>query len=240
MVGKRLRSLLSERSRENDSRLILALDVASEDIRKKDIEGKYLRILKSVSDHIVAVKVGYPLVLKTGLSIFSKINEQTGVPLIADFKIADVPHVCGQIAAYAYDSGADGVIAHGFVGKDSLEAVIEAAIERGDRGVIVVPSMSHEGGKMFISSFTDEMLQMASDLDVTGIIGPATRPEDVRRLRDNVDKEMLILTPGIGAQGAKPGDAIRNGANYEIVGRAIYTSNEPDRKADEIRKAMNR
>ncbi len=50
---------------------------------------------------------------------------------------------------------------------------------------------------------------------------------------------MIILTPGIGAQGAQPGDAIKNGADYEIVGRAIYTSDNPQKSAEEIRKKIN-
>jgi orotidine-5'-phosphate decarboxylase len=35
------------------------------------------------------------------------------------------------------------------------------------------------------------------------------------------------LTPGIGAQGGKVRDAIKAGADYVIVGRSIYESENP-------------
>jgi orotidine-5'-phosphate decarboxylase len=46
--------------------------------------------------------------------------------------------------------------------------------------------------------------------------------------------ELVIISPGVKAQGARPGDAIRAGADFEIVGRGIYASAEPRRSAAEI------
>lgn len=240
MVGEELRMLLSERADSNESKLILALDVKQEDIKKNNIDKRYVKIARSASDFVVAVKVGYPLVLKAGLGVISKIKKKAKTPVIADFKIADIPHICRQIALCAYSEGADGVIAQGFVGKDSVSAVVEAAEEVGGKGVIVVPSMSHEGGRMFIQKFTSQMLDMAKEVRVTGVIGPATRPEEVEDLRSKVGNDMLVLTPGIGAQGGRPGDAIRSGADYEIVGRAIYTSDNPEKAANKIRSQINK
>jgi len=55
---------------------------------------------------------------------------------------------------------------------------------------------------------------------------------------------MLIISPGVGAQGAPFGSAIRAGADYEIVGRAIYASQDPAAAAhaavEEQRKALRR
>lgn len=229
---------ISKKSRENDSKLILALDLDKGDIQKDNLEEKYIEIAKSASDSLAAIKAGYPVVLKNGLEIISKIKKETEIPIIADFKIADVPHICQQIAKSAYQAKADAVIAQGFVGRDSLEAIVEVS-ERKDKGVIVVPSMSHEGGKMFIQKFSQEMLELAQEVGSSGVIGPATRPEDVEELRSKVGQDMLVLTPGIGAQGGKPGDAIKSGADYEIVGRAIYTSDDPGDSAEEIRKKIN-
>lgn len=239
MVGEKLRESLSERARKNNSKLILALDVAEIDTGKEEIDHKYLNILEKVSDSIVAAKIGYPLVLKSGLEVISKAKERGNLPVIADFKIADVPYTNRQIALCAFKAGVDGVIAHAFVGRDSLEAVVEAAEEE-EKGVIVVPSMSHEGGKEFMQPLSNRMLELAKSVEATGIIGPATRSEDVERLRSQAGGEMLILTPGIGAQGGQPGDAIRSGADYEIVGRAIYTSENPGEEAEKIRRKINK
>lgn len=239
MERNKFKELLKDESQKKESRLILALDIAEGDAQNRNLKQKYLNILSDASDSIVAVKVGYPLVLKTGLNIITEIKEESEVPVIADFKIADIPHVNRQIARYALEAGADGVISHGFVGKDSLQAVVEIAEELGNKGVIVVPTMSHEGGKMFIKPNSESIIELAKKIKTTGIIGPATRPEDVEKLRSLVGKDMLILTPGIGAQGAAPGDAIKSGADYEIVGRAIYTSELPGESAERIRQKIN-
>lgn len=240
MVGERFRKQLTEKSCANNSKLILALDVAEEDIEKENIDKKYLNILSEVKNSIAAVKIGYPLVLKTNLGILTQAKRKVGVPVIADFKIADIPYTNRQISRCAYKAGADGVIAHAFVGQDSLEAVINAAREEGEKGVIILPSMSHEGGKMFIQPLCNQMIKLAKEVGATGIIGPATRPEDVENLRSRAGKDLLIITPGVGAQGAHPGDAIRCGADYEIVGRAIYTSDAPEKEAEKIRKKINK
>ena len=239
MVGEEFKRQISKTSNGNDSKLIHALDLMEGDIERKNLEEKYIEVAKSVAGSVAAIKAGYPLVLKNGLNIITRIKEEAGVPVIADFKIADVPHICNQIASCAFGAGADAAIAQGFVGKDSLEGVVEAAEANGGKGVIVVPNMSHDGGKMFIQKFTDQMIDMAEEAGATGVIGPATRPEDVKSMRSKIGDEMLLLTPGIGAQGGRPGDAIRSGADYEIVGRAIYTAESPRESAEKIRKQIN-
>ena len=230
MIGKRFKERMLRKSEKNESRLILALDVHKEQVQK---------LLEDVSSYIVAVKIGYPLVLGAGLGVVSKIKEASDLPIIADFKIADVPHTNQRIARCAYDAGADAVIAHAFVGRDSLEAIIKVAEEKGDRGVIVVPNMSHPGASMFIGSVSERMAKLAVDVGATGVIGPATRPKEIMALRSWVGKELLILTPGVGAQGAQPGDAIKSGADFEIVGRAICTAKSPAKMAKAMRYQIN-
>lgn len=239
MVGEIFKERISRASGTNDSRLILALDVAEDDLQSRGLEKRYMKVLNEVSGSLAAVKIGYPLVLSTGIDIFSKAKSAVDVPLIADFKIADVPHINQQIARCAFQAGADGVIAQAFVGSDSLEAVAQVA-EDENGGLIALPSMSHEGSEEFLQPYFDQLLEVASEAGATGVIGPATRPEDVAALREKLGGEMLILTPGIGAQGAQPGDAIRNGADYEIVGRVIYTSDSPGEKAEELRSEINK
>ncbi|HQN91913.1 MAG TPA: orotidine 5'-phosphate decarboxylase, partial [Methanoculleus sp.] len=63
--------------------LILALDVSD---RKEA-----LNIAESCAPFIDAIKVGYPLILSSGLSIAEDLASP-GLPLIADFKVADIPN----------------------------------------------------------------------------------------------------------------------------------------------------
>lgn len=239
MVGESFKEEIENVSRKNKSKLILALDISEENAKNGKVEEKCLSILDETSEYIAGVKIGYSLVLKTGIEIIDKISNSTSIPIIADFKIADIPPISQQIATRAYESGANAVISHGFTGEDSLEAIIQKAKEEGDKGVFVVSNMSHPGGKKFIQPVKNQILEMVKEAEATGIIGPATRPEQVQSLRSKAGEDLLILTPGIGAQGGKPGDAIKHGADYEIVGRAIYTSKSPKESAAEIRDEIN-
>ncbi len=239
MVGEKFRETFKEKTEANDSRLILALDVSEENTGKKKVREKCLDVLEETSNYIAGVKIGYSLVLNTGIEIITEISQKTSIPIISDFKIADVPHISQQIAKRAYNAGANAVISHGFTGKDSLEAIIQAAKQEDGKGVFVVSNMSHPGGEQFIQPVSDQLLDLSKEVNATGIIGPATRPEQVRDLRSRAGDDLLILTPGIGAQGGKAGDAIRFGADYEIVGRAIYTSDSPGGSAARIRDEIN-
>ncbi len=240
MVGEKFRETIKEKTEENKSKLILALDVSEENTENGKVGEKCLKILEETSEYIAGVKIGYSLVLKTGLKIITEISENFSVPIIADFKIADIPHISRQIASRAYEAGANAVIAHGFTGKDSLEAITKAAEINDGKGVLVVSNMSHPGGEKFIQPVSGQILDLAKEINATGIIGPATRPDQIKNLRSRAGENLLILTPGIGAQGGKAGDAIRFGADYEIVGRAIYTSSSPRDSAAEIRNQINK
>jgi orotidine-5'-phosphate decarboxylase len=86
--------------------------------------------------------------------------------------------------------------------------------------------MSHKGSAEFIDRHVEEFSELARKVGAWGIIAPATRPNVLKRIRAFVGNNIKILAPGIGTQGAEPGTAICNGADYEIVGRAItHTEN---------------
>ncbi|NOZ82439.1 MAG: orotidine-5'-phosphate decarboxylase [Euryarchaeota archaeon] len=196
--------------------LILALDVED--------AGRALEVCTQVAEHVDAVKVGYPLVLRSGMQVVRRLAEL--LPVIADFKVADVPHVCAAIARIARDAGASYIIAHGFTGYESVRACAEVL------PVFVVADMSHAGAEEFITPVSEEVARRCLSI-ATGIVAPATRLESLRRLRE-IAGEKVIISPGVGAQGAAPGSAILAGADYEIVGRAIYSADNPARAAAEI------
>jgi orotidine-5'-phosphate decarboxylase len=59
-----------------------------------------------------------------------------------------------------------------------------------------------------------------------GVVAPATRPERIRLIRSIIG-DKLIISPGVGAQGGSAGEALQAGADYLIVGRSVYESEDP-------------
>jgi orotidine-5'-phosphate decarboxylase len=195
------------------TRLILALDETRED--------KALSIVEQVRDCVDAVKINWPLVLSTSPGIITRISKQSDV--ICDFKVADIPNTNRLIVQQAVALGASGVIVHGFTGRDSVKAAVEAA--RGAE-VFVVTEMSHPGGEEFSAPVAERLAALAVDCGASGVIAPATRPERIGVIRGIVGK-LKILSPGVGAQGGSAADAISNGADSVIVGRSICRAQSP-------------
>jgi len=212
---------------QRKNRVILALDVKS--------RADALRVVEAARDHIDAVKVGWPLILATGPDIISDIAKLKDV--ICDMKIADIPSVNTLIVDQAIRRGASAVICHGFVGDDSVKACVEAA--KGQ--AFVVTEMSHPGGKQFTAPVADKLAALARSAGARGIVAPATRPERIAELRRIIGK-LEIISPGVGAQGGKASDTIKAGADYIIVGRAIYEAQDPKAAAkalaDEVKQSI--
>ena len=203
-----------------DSRLVLALD---------ETDGKKaLAIAESVGDIVDAIKINWPLVLSEGPQMITKLSEMSDV--ICDFKVADIPNTVRLIVENAVSRGASAVIVHAFTGDDSLKAAVEAA---GDAEIYAVTEMSHPGGKMFTAKHAEEMAKLGVECGVKGFIAPATRPERIADIRKIIG-DLKILSPGVGAQGGKASDAIKAGATYAIVGRAIYGSDDPRKAAETL------
>ena len=72
-------------------------------------------------------------------------------------------------------------------------------------------------------------------------------PSETKHIRKDLGKDFLIVTPGVRPGWAAAGDqkrtatpnaAVKDGADYIIVGRPITESTDPAEAAREILKAM--
>lgn len=206
---------------QKKSHLILALD-------ETDGE-KALSIARSVAGIVDAIKINWPLVLSAGPEMITKLSQISDV--ICDFKVADIPNTVRLIVEQSVARGASAVIVHAFPGSDSLSEAVKAAGK--DVAIYAVTEMSHPGGKEFTAPNAEALAHVGVECGVKGFIAPATRPERIAEIRKIIgDRE--ILSPGVGAQGGSASDAIRAGADYVIVGRAIYMAEDPRAVAEQI------
>jgi orotidine-5'-phosphate decarboxylase len=200
-----------------ESNIILALDLED---KKKAIE-----ISKDVKDYVKAYKIGYPLILNYGLDVIEEISRIGEV--IVDIKIADIPDVSRNIARMLSSHGATGIIVHGMVGRDVVREV-----RKESKNLYVVAEMSHPGSLDFISGQSEKIAIMAKGEKADGIVAPATRPERIRVLKQI--SGLKVLSPGVGTQGGDYREALKNGADYLIIGRSILMSPDPKQKIKEL------
>ena len=95
-----------------------------------------------------------------------------------------------------------------------------------ERDVFAVTKMSHPDAGDFMVGPAEDMARIAAGCGVTGVVAPATRPGRIKQIRDIVG-ELTIISPGVGTQGGSADDTIRTGADYVIVGRSVYQSDDP-------------
>lgn len=209
-----------------DSRIILSLDMTDPDLATS--------VVRECSDVVDAIKVGYPLLLAAGLPFMLELKRRSGLSVIADLKVADIPVTNNKIVALAASYGADAVMVHGFAGSDSILECMRAGSPT--CAVIVVTELTSPGGLEFTSSHAAEFASLARDLGCPAIQAPGTRPDKVAQLRAVVGPRMGVVCCGIGAQGGQFRRVLDAGADYGIIGRAIYSQPSPRKAALSFRE----
>ncbi|MDR1954947.1 MAG: orotidine-5'-phosphate decarboxylase [Candidatus Methanoplasma sp.] len=205
---------------KRDTGLILALDETD--------AVKAIEVAEAVSGIVDAIKINWPLIISAGPEVITTLSRISDV--ICDLKVADIPNTVRLIVEGAVSRKASGVIVHAFTGEDSLREAVSAA---GNAEIFAVTEMSHPGGMTFTAPHAEEMAEMGVRCGVAGFIAPATRPDRIRAIR-SVAGDLKILSPGVGAQGGSASSAISAGADYVIVGRAVYGAGDPVSAASSV------
>ncbi|RLE48602.1 MAG: orotidine-5'-phosphate decarboxylase [Candidatus Methanomethylicota archaeon] len=230
------------------ARVVLALDLQEnvytkpKNVRigfRQALLAKAYDVVSAVESYVVAVKIGLPLVLDVGLDgVEQLINSfKPKMLFICDFKIADVGFINKLVVNQVFSTGFDAVIAHSAIGvEEGIKPISELAHSL-DKGVLAVCAMTHPGAQNFLNKHFMELLKLAYEAEVDGFILPATYPEYISEAR-RLYADALILSPGVGVQGAAYGSAIKAGADFEIVGRAIYGASNPRKAAEDVVKAI--
>ena len=207
-----------------NKRIILALDVLN--------EKKAFDVLDNVHDLINAVKVNFPLILSCGIEICIEIKKRYGLPIIGDFKIADVSITNNHIIDISIDNKIDFLTVHGFIGKANLVKLKNHAKDKIQ--FFIITELTSCLGTILLPF--EKNAELAVELDFYGIQAPATKPYIIKKLRKRVGSRLKIISCGILAQGAAVGSAIRNGADFEIIGRGIYMMEDPRKATKEYIK----
>jgi orotidine-5'-phosphate decarboxylase len=245
------RQKIENSAKKVKSNIIIALDLPPD--KPSRLLSRSNRILESAHPYLCGLKLNRQAVLPMGLfdgvSKIVRRAQDLGLPTIMDAKINDVGNSNRVIAKYYFNAGFDAVIASPFVGwEEGLQPVFEVAEEM-KRGVILLVYMSHKGasegyGQMVLDpeterprpqyiGFAEKALKWRAD----GAIVGATYPEKIREVYSMLKNKVPIYSPGVGAQGGDIEVAVRAGARYLIVGRAIVLAEEPAETAKRLRDA---
>ena len=188
-----------------------------------------INTLKGIRDYIPKVKLSYITLLDGGLEYLKEVYKLGWEEVIFDLKLADIDSTMVGIVS-RLTSFSDSFISHSFIGFEGALDTLSFFLSKEGKGLYLVLSMSHKGWN---DSFYPYLKDIARHVNPKGFVVGATKPEMIKVVRNDFP-EKLIISPGVGVQGALFGDALCNGADYEIVGRSIYSSTDPVKTTREL------
>ncbi|MGQ9469704.1 MAG: orotidine 5'-phosphate decarboxylase / HUMPS family protein, partial [Nitrososphaerales archaeon] len=227
-------------SKEHSSRVVLALDIIAD--KKSQLMERALSLLNKLSSHIAAVKLNYHLLLP--LNLFTDVKRivdnahEYGLQAIADLKLNDIASTNLVASDYLWRAGFDAIIANPFIGyEEGLGPVIKRANEM-NKGIILLAYMSHKGSKEGYGltvidknqkqeKIYDLFVKRAINWHADGIVVGATDLEILSSISSRAKGKLLIFSPGVGVQGGDVIKAVKAGADFVIIGRAIIDSKNP-------------
>ncbi len=227
------------------SRLIVALDLD----RREDSE----RLVATLGDAVTFYKVGWVTLLTCGLDFIRSLLDQNN-QVFLDLKIYDVPNTVEEAIRKVAGLGVRFATVHG--NTENIQAAVRA---RGDSdlqilAVTVLTSLNEEDVRRLYSlpnevPLAQHATNVAASMVSIGCDGVVASPREITMLRGALPARSLIVTPGIRMEGEttddhkRPGtpyEAIKNGADYLVVGRSIYRHADPRGQAQRYVEAIER
>lgn len=212
-------------------RIIVALDTDSPD--------SALAVVQSLSGEVGMFKVGMELFPRGGPDLVGKIRG-SGADVFLDLKFHDIPNTVGGAVRSAAALGVRFATVHASGGREMLARAAEAARGTGTTVLAVTVLTSLDDSDLseigFSSSSADMVLRLARMALGEGIGGFVCSAREVAAVRKLVGEEAVLVTPGVrlaedAVQDQKrvvtPFDAMRNGADYLVVGRPITKADDP-------------
>jgi orotidine-5'-phosphate decarboxylase len=211
-------------------RLIVALDFPT--------KSKALALVSVLSGSVSTYKIGLQLYTAEGPEIVRAVAA-TGASIFLDLKLHDIPNTVAKAVAAAGKLGVQMLTVHLSGGRTMLEAAAEARSPNLSLlGVTVLTSATPETLQEtgVNSGIEEQVLRLAELGQKSGIDGLICSPHELRILRERLGGEIKLITPGVRPTWAAaddqkrfttPGEALKNGADYLVIGRPITADPDP-------------
>jgi orotidine-5'-phosphate decarboxylase len=217
----------------NDPKVIVALDFPA--------QGPALELLARIDPTRCRVKIGKEMFTRAGPAFVERVAEH-GFEIFLDLKYHDIPNTVAAACAAAADLGVWMINVHASGGRKMMNTAAERLAQLGERPLLIAVTILTSLGPEDIAevgyhgSPAENVLRLAALAEDSGLDGVVCSPLEVELLRTARGSDFRLVTPGVRPAGAAvddqrrvmtPGDAIRAGANYLVVGRPITAAADP-------------
>jgi orotidine-5'-phosphate decarboxylase len=202
------------------------------------------RLVERIGERVVFYKVGMELAYGGGLAFVSELAA-AGKQVFLDLKLHDIPNTVERATAQAARLGARFLTVHAY--PQTMRAALAGAKGSGLQILAVTVLTSYDDADLFDACYrfgvVETVRRRAEQAQELGVDGLVASPAEAAMLRQAVGGAMLLVTPGVRPAGAAAGDqkrvaapaeAIRNGADYLVVGRPVTEAGDPRAAAEAI------
>jgi orotidine-5'-phosphate decarboxylase len=232
-------------------KLIVALDVESAE--------EALRLYEELRTEAGMFKVGSQLFTSAGPDLVRRLVGE-GARVFLDLKFHDIPNTAAFAAREAVRLGVSLFNVHAAGGSEMMRRASDATAEEAARLGIKKPSLI---AVTVLTSMDDETLnetgvatanveehvrRLARLAGASGLDGVVASPHEIVPVRETVGRAgFLVVTPGVSPSAVayadqkrvtSPSEAVRRGADFIVVGRAILNSPDPAQAARAVVKEM--
>jgi orotidine-5'-phosphate decarboxylase len=232
-----------------NSRLIVALDIPEMDTVKN--------MVAALGDTVQYYKVGMELFYGGG-NFVVKYLRSLGKDVFLDLKLQDIPNTVAQGVKMLTGLGATMMSVHATGGSVMMQTAAATIAETAAKlgiprpkliAITVLTSMNNEDWSALRCSLSisEQALNLALLAQQSGMDGIVASPQEAAMLRAACGEDFLIVTPGVRpkdaalndqSRTAAPGDALRAGASFLVVGRPITKAANPRAAAEKILAEM--
>lgn len=227
-----------------DDRLIVALDVPNL------LQGQEL--VDQIGDAVSFYKIGLGMLTGGGLALANELKQERGKRIFLDMKLFDIGATVEAAVRGLAQFDLDFLTVHG-------DPHVVAAAKQGAAGsnlkilgVTVLTSLDRgdlDNCLIKDGAIPDLVVERAGKAFEAGADGVIASPQEAAMIRALPESEgRLIVTPGVRPAGAALGDqkrvatpanAVADGVDHIVVGRPVWTADDPRAAAQAIVAEMN-
>lgn len=230
-------------------KIILALDFSD----LKDVK----RTLSQLDGQAVYYKIGLELFISHGWKVVELVKKN-GARVFLDLKLHDIPNTVAKSVATACRHDIDILNVHALGGLEMMQRAGEAFKENASNQkaelIAVTILTSHDQKTLdrdlkIKNKITPQVVHLAKLAEKAGLSGVVASPLEVKSIRRAVQKKFRVVTPGVRPLTADlndqkrvytPSQAIREGADYLVIGRPVTQAKDPSRAFEMIVQEIQR
>lgn len=210
-------------------------------------------LVKQVQNSVGAIKLGLEYFTANGAAGVRQLAS-TELPVFLDLKFHDIPNTVSRAIKATAGINTFMMTVHTAGGRDMLRSAIDASMEVAHTtgkerpliiGVTVLTSLDQDDLQIIgiNNRLTDHVMRMADLAQSSGLDGVVCSPYEIQMLRRHCGEGFRLIVPGIRPEGVAHGDqkrvmtpaqALKNGADYLVIGRPITEAENPASISKEI------